>query len=261
MIKISAVIITFNEEKNISRCIASVKEVADEILVVDSFSTDQTREICESYAVRFIQNKWPGYADQKNFANSQASYDHILSVDADEALSPELITSIINIKQNWQYDGYEMNRMTNYCGKWIRHGSWYPDKQLRLFDRKTGSWNGERIHERFVIKQGGKIGFLQGDLYHYSYYTISQHIKQADHFTDLTAEVAFSRGKKAGLGKIIINPAFKFIRDYFFKFGFLDGYYGYVVCKISAHATFLKYAKIRQLILQAQQSTSSHENA
>jgi glycosyltransferase involved in cell wall biosynthesis len=243
---LSVVIITLNEEKNIARCLQSVKDVADEILVVDSYSTDRTEQICRSMGARFIQNRWQGYTSQKNFANSMALHDHILSIDADEALSDDLRKSILIVKENWLSDGYIMNRMTNYCGKWIRHGSWYPDRKLRLFDRTKGSWKGV-IHEEFFLKDGASTGSIRGDLLHYSYYTISDHVKQANHFTDITAELAYSKGKRAGLLKILFSPVVKFIRDYFFLLGFLDGYPGFIIAQISANATFLKYIKLRQL--------------
>lgn len=245
--KLSAVIITFNEEKNIARCIESVREIADEILVVDSFSTDSTEKICRSLGVRFVQNPWPGYMEQKNYADSIAANDMILSVDADEALSGKLKESIRKAKAAWNSDGYEMNRLTSYCGHWIRHGSWYPDRKLRLFNRRKGRWAGGRIHEYVELEDGSRVSRLEGDLLHYSYETISDHVRQADHFTNITAEVAFSEGKKAGCFRILCGPVFKFLRDYFFRLGFLDGYYGFVVCQISANATFLKYIKLKRL--------------
>jgi len=246
MTPLSVVIITLNEEKNIARCIHSVKDVADEILVVDSFSTDRTEEICRSMGARFINNAWEGYSKQKNFANSMAMYNMILSIDADEALSDELKISIKRLKENWKYDGYLMNRMTNYCGKWIRYGSWYPDRKLRLFDRTKGSWIGI-IHENFELNDKSNYGFVLGDLLHYSYYTITEHVSQANHFTDITAEIAYSRGKRANIFKILFNPLAKFIRDYFFLMGYIDGYYGFIICRISAYATFLKYTKLKLL--------------
>jgi glycosyltransferase involved in cell wall biosynthesis len=261
MVRLSAVIITFNEERNIARCLESIGGLCDEIVVVDSFSNDNTQKICEQYGAKFIRNKWPGYTEQKNFANSQANNDHILSLDADEALSPELRASILRAKESWTSPAYEMNRLTNYCGKWIRHGSWYPDRQLRLFDRTRGSWQGQKIHERFVLSGDEKPGFLEGDILHYSYYTISGHVAQANHFTDLTAEAAHLKGKNATMWKVIFSPAFKFMRDYFFKLGFLDGYFGYVVCRISAHATFLKYIKLRELAYYEKKRSNPDENA
>jgi len=248
MTKLSAVIITLNEEKNIGRCIDSLKGVADEIIVVDSGSTDGTEDICREKEVRFEFNTWQGYIEQKNFANSLATHDYIFSIDADEALSEELRKSILEAKEQFDADAYEMNRLTNYCGKWIRHGGWYPDRKLRLFHRDKYQWGGERIHEQMVNKDANtRVSYLKGDLLHYSYYDIAQHISQANHFTNMTAALAVEKGKRAGMLKIILSPLIKFIRDYFIRLGFLDGYYGYVVCRISAQATFMKYAKIRQL--------------
>lgn len=248
MTKLSAVIITLNEERNIARCIDSVIGVADDIVVVDSGSSDHTEAICKEKKVRFIEHKWEGYKEQKNYANSLAEYPLILSIDADEALSSDLQEAILRVKKDHTSDGYEMNRMTNYCGKWIRHCGWYPDRKLRLFDRSKFEWGGEKIHETVILKdKDAKISRLQGDLHHYSYYSISDHIAQANHFTNLTAELAVEKGKRSGFVKIIFSPAVKFFRDYFIKLGFLDGYYGYVVCRISAQATFMKYSKIRQI--------------
>jgi glycosyltransferase involved in cell wall biosynthesis len=243
---LSVVIITLNEETNIARCIESVRDVADEILVMDSYSTDRTEDICREMGARFLQNRWEGYSKQKNYANSMAQYDHILSIDADEALSDALRIAILNLKENWKYDGYFMNRMTNYCGKWIRHGSWYPDRKLRLFDRTKGTWKGV-IHENFELEDNSNIGFIWGDLLHFSFFTIAEHVNQANHFTDITAEQSYLKGKRAGILKIFFSPILKFIRDYFFLGGFLDGYYGFIVAQISANATFLKYIKLRQL--------------
>ncbi len=248
MPNLSAVIITLNEERNIGRCIDSVKEIADEIIVVDSGSTDRTKEICEKKGSRFIFNAWKGYIEQKNFANGLAEHPYILSIDADEALSEELKGSIIKAKKHFKADAYEMNRLTNYCGSWIRHGGWYPDRKLRLFHRDKFEWGGERIHENMIQKvDNPKVERLSGDLLHYSYYNIAQHIAQANLFTNMTAELAIEKGKHAGMLKIIFNPIVKFIKDYIIRLGFLDGYYGYVVCRISAQATFMKYAKIRQM--------------
>lgn len=248
MPKLSAVIITQNEERNIGRCIDSLKGVADDIVVVDSGSTDNTEAICKEKGARFFYNKWEGYIEQKNFANDLAEHKYILSIDADEALSEQLRNSILEAKDSLEADGYEMNRLTNYCGKWIRHGGWYPDRKLRLFHRDKFEWGGEKIHEAMVMKEpNAHIEGLSGDLLHYSYYNISQHIAQANHFTNMTAELAVEKGKRSGMIKIIFSPAVKFIRDYIFKLGFLDGYYGYIVCRISAQATFMKYSKIRQI--------------
>ncbi|MFA4851197.1 MAG: glycosyltransferase family 2 protein [Bacteroidales bacterium] len=247
MFQFSVVIITFNEERNIARCLKSLGEVADEIIVVDSFSTDKTAEICQKFPVKFILKEWMGYSPAKNFANSMANNDYILSIDADEALSDELRKAILELKKSDNlFDAYRFNRLANYCGKWIHHCSWYPNTKLRLWNRHKGEWEGE-IHEEVKMKSSAKVGFIKGDLLHYSYYSIEQHINQVNVFTDLTAKAAFKKGKKAGCLKILFSPFIKFTRDYFFRLGFLDGYAGFVICRISAHATFLKYAKLRQL--------------
>jgi len=247
MPQITVIIITLNEEKNIGRCIQSVQGIADEILVVDSFSSDNTEAVAKNLGARFIQHPFEDYVAQHIYADSQATHDIILSLDADEALSEDLAHSIKKIKKYWKNDGYFMNRKTNYCGKWIKHCGWYPDKKLRLYNRTKGQWNGKKIHEHYILKHGGTTGHLQGDILHYSFNSISEHIAQANKFTDLTAAAAFENGVKSNYFKLLFSPAFKFFRDYFINRGFLDGYYGYVICRISAHATFLKYSKLRQL--------------
>ncbi len=245
-IKLSVVIITFNEEKNIERCLLSVKDVADEIVVVDSFSKDNTKKICEKHQVRFIEHRFEGHIEQKNWAITQASNPYILSLDADESLTKELAEKINEIKQNWQFDGYSFNRLTNYCGKWIKHCGWYPDIKLRLWDSRKGSWTGINPHDKYELT-GNSVKHINEDILHYSYYSISDHIKQVNYFTDIAAEAAVKKGKKSSVFKIIVSPVVKFFRDYFFKLGFLDGYYGFVISMISSHATFLKYVKIKQL--------------
>ncbi len=251
MIQLSVVIITLNEEKNIARCLDSVKGIADEIVVVDSKSTDNTVEICKSYGARVIQHPFEGYVNQKNFANAQATNDHILSLDADEALSDELYHSIKQVKQKFDADGYTMNRLTNYAGKWIRHSGWYPDVKLRLFDRRKGEWTGLLIHEKFELYERSKVKqHLKGDLLHYSFPSVEDHKKQADKFTTLGAQADFKKGKKAPFYKIWGGPLIKFGKDYFFNLGFLDGKEGLIICWISAGATHAKYRKLRELYKQ-----------
>jgi len=247
MKKISAVIITFNEEKNIERCLQSLQEIADEVVVVDSFSTDRTVEICEQYGVKIFQHPFEGYVKQKNYANAQATYDHILSLDADEIPSEELFRSIKEAKQNFDADGYTMNRLTNYAGKWIRHSGWYPDVKLRLFDRRKGQWTGLLIHEKYELNKGGKLKHLKGDLLHYSFVSVEDHKMRAEKFTTMGAQADFQKGKKAPVFKILGSPVVKFIKDYFFNLGFLDGKEGWIICRISAHASYNKYRKLRNL--------------
>ncbi len=247
MIKLSVVIITYNEEKNIARCIESVAGIADEILVVDSFSKDKTKDICAKYNVRFIENAFEGHIQQKNFAAAEAKYNHVLSLDADEALSDELREEIVKVKQNFIADGYYVNRLSSYCGAWIHHCGWYPDSKLRLWDRTKGKWGGENPHDKYIIEADSQTKLLKGDLLHYTFHTIEQHLETINKFSTIAAQMRFKKGKQTGLLKILLNPCFKFIIQYFFKLGFLDGYYGYVICKNSAHSAFLKEIKLRQL--------------
>lgn len=246
-VQISVVIITFNEERNIGRCLDSVMEVADDIVVVDSFSTDRTEEICKEKGVRFVQHAFEGHIEQKNWAITQAKYQRVLSLDADEALDDRLRMEIRDIKSNWTHDGYTMNRLTNYCGKWIRHCGWYPDRKLRLWDSSKGVWTGVNPHDRYEMQQGATIAHLAGDLLHYSFYTIDQHIKQINYFTDLSSNAYYKKGKRSDILSIAIRPRITFLKMFIFKLGFLDGYYGWVICRNSAHATFLKYTKLREL--------------
>ena len=246
--KISAVIITLNEEGNIARCLDSLKNVADEIIILDSFSQDNTEKIARAYGVKFIKKAWEDFSRSKNFANEQATNDYILSVDADEALSDELVSAIMDLKKGEVLDGYVVNRRTSYCGKWIRHCGWYPDKKLRLWNKKKGGWEGA-IHEHVQLLSGAKIKGLKGDLLHFAFNSISEHIETANRYSEIAAKDALMRGRKAGLIKdVILNPLAIFLRKYFLQLGFLDGYHGYVICRISAFANFLKYSKLRSMI-------------
>lgn len=244
--KLSVVIITFNEEKNIGRCIDSVKEIADDIVVLDSFSEDRTPETCRKMGVRFFQQKWAGYSEQKNDANSLAENDWIFSIDADEAISEELKNSILGVKKNFASPYYRICRLTNYCGTWIRHGGWYPDLKVRFFDRRQHHWEGP-IHEKINIKDEKKIPVLHGDCFHYSYYSLEGHKAQAKHLSELVAKDLFNKKKKACYFKQMTSPFFKFLRMFILKLGFLDGYAGLVIALISSKAVFIKYEKLRKL--------------
>lgn len=244
--KLSAVIITYNEERNIARCLDSLSGVADDIVVLDSFSTDNTKEICSKYNVNFIQSEWLGYSETKNLANTKAKFDWILSVDADEALSENLKTSILNAKEKSKTSNYKFNRLTNYCGKWIRHSGWYPDCKFRIFDRREAKWKG-MIHETLENKSGKEPELLKGDLLHYSFYNIDEHVKKADYFSTISAKARFENGEKTNF--LLLAHAFqiKFCKHYFIKLGFLDGFYGFVIAMVSGYAAFLKQAKLREL--------------
>ncbi|MBN2523803.1 MAG: glycosyltransferase family 2 protein [Bacteroidales bacterium] len=244
--EISCVIITKNEEKNIEKCIRSVLPVVNEVVVIDSLSTDRTKEICTGLGARFIEHEWEGMIEQKNWAVKQAKYPYILSMDADEVLSDRLAASIMEVKKNWTHDGYYFNRLTNYCGKWIKHCGWYPDKKLRLWDRRKGKFTGFNPHDRYQMEEGATLKYLKGDLLHYSYRDINQHINQANHFADVGAKTAFINGKNSNIFLILFKPTWKFFKDYILKLGFLDGYYGLVISIISAQATFLKYIRLKE---------------
>jgi glycosyltransferase involved in cell wall biosynthesis len=247
MPELSVVIITFNEESNVERCLESIQNIADEIVVVDSYSSDNTRLICEKYGARFIEHDFEGYIEQRNFASTQATFSHQLALDADEALSEELKNGIRRIKENWEYDGYRMNRLANYCGKWIWHSGWYPDTKLRLYDVTKGEYKGVNPHGKFIMHQNTSIGFVKGNLLHYTYYSIKEHMERSDRYSTIAAREFLKQGKPIYYSNIIINPAAKFIRNYLFRLGFLDGYYGFQICRIMVAETYQKYRKAIRL--------------
>lgn len=247
MNKITAVIITLNEKRNIARCLDSLVSVADEVVVVDSFSTDGTADICARYNLRFVTHEWEGYIATKNYANNLASNDLILSIDADEALSPELAKSVQEIKgMDMKGKAYSMNRLMNYCGRWIRHGGWYPDVKVRLFDRRTVRWTGQKVHEILAIPEGTQVVPLKGDLLHYSFYTPEEHRLQMEKFATLSAEEMKEQGKYPNLLTACIHTGWKFLRDYLFKGGFLDGSLGWTIAHNNAHGVWHKYKKARE---------------
>jgi len=247
MIKISAVIIAYNEERFIGRCLESLQGVADEIIVVDSYSTDSTPDICRKFNVRFIQHKFEGYAEQKNYATSLATYPHVLSLDADEALSEELKNSILKVKENFEYDGYYFNRLNNYCGRWIRYSRLYPDKQLRLFISGKGEWVGPNPHDHFRLGNEARTSRLKGDLYHWIYESFEDHLNKINRFSTIAAEEYFRAGKKGGILTGIFHMIWNFLRSYVLNAGFLDGFLGYMHCSITAYGCFLKYAKLKRI--------------
>ncbi len=243
--KISAVIITRNEEKNIGRCLMSLTDIADEIIVVDSFSTDNTENICKEYGVKFVKKEFIGYDSSKNYGNSLAKYPFILSIDADEEISKALKESLRTAKADLKEDGYYVKRLTNYCGQWIYHCGWYPDTKLRLFKNAKSSWQGS-IHETLELSSN-KTKLLSGDLLHYSYPTIRSHSEKINHFTDMAAISSFKKKKKVTIFKLAMGPIFEFFKKYILKRGFLDGYYGFVISVMSAYYVFYKYAKLKDL--------------
>jgi glycosyltransferase involved in cell wall biosynthesis len=247
MPKISAVIITFNEELFIENCLLSLKNIADEIVVVDSFSTDDTEAICRKHDVKFIQHKFEGYVEQKNFALTQAAFPYVLSLDADEALTEDLIKSILEVKESFRYDGYIFVRQNNYCGHWIKYSGLFPEKKLRLFDSRKGKWMGPNPHDRFILNKGSRARRIKGALLHWNFSSYEEHIEKMNKFSTIGAIEAFKAGKKAGLFTAVTHMWWCFFRLYVLGTAFLEGHTGYVRCSIAAYSSFLKYAKLKQL--------------
>jgi glycosyltransferase involved in cell wall biosynthesis len=245
--KISGVIITYNEARNIARCLASLQDVCDEILVLDSFSNDSTQQICHSFGVRFEQNSFEGHIQQKNEALQRASHPWVLSLDADEALSPELRSSILALKkQGLQKGGFTFNRLTNYCGKWIHHSGWYPDTKLRLVTKADAKWGGINPHDQLQTSSELPIQHLKGDLLHYSYYTKADHFKQIAYFSEIASKELYARRVRSSLPKIVMKVLAQFIKTYVVKLGFLDGIAGWHIAVRSAYATQQKYQMLRK---------------
>ena len=244
--KLSAAIIAFNEEKNIRDCLASVKWM-DEIIVVDSFSTDNTVDICRQYTDKVIQQEWLGHVKQKQFALEQATGDWILSLDADERLSEEAAQAIKNRLYNGvpEASGFTFPRQSYYLGRWIKHCGWYPDRKLRLVRRGKGRWSGVDPHDKLVTD--GKVEHLSGKIYHYVYHDISHQLKTSDTFSRIVAEQWHQEGKKAHLLSLLVRPPLKFFGTYLWKRGFLDGMPGLMISVVASYYVFLKYAKLWEL--------------
>jgi len=247
MITISGLIITFNEEKNIARCIKSMQPVCDEIVVIDSGSTDRTVQIANELGARTIYNPFEGHIEQKNYAISKAKFDYVLSLDADEELDTELIRNITKLKSTILHDGIMFNRLTRYVDKWIYHCDWYPDTKLRLWRKGRGQWGGTNPHDIVVMASNAKVKKISGNLKHYSYNSISEHIDQTNKFTTIAAKAAYQNGVRSSLFKIATRPILKFIKDYFLRLGILDGKYGFVICYINSLSALLKYSKLKDL--------------
>lgn len=247
---LSVVIITYNEEKNIGRCINSVKGIADEIIVLDSFSTDNTVAIAEALGAVVTSGTFYGYISQKNKAIQLATHDYILSLDADEAVSDELATSILAAKKNIKYSAYSMNRCNWYRGKFIYHGLWYPDRKLRLFDRRVGYCGGFNPHDRIELRQPVAVKHLQGDLLHFTYQTETEYWERNEEVSQTAAQSMYENGKGRSWYKIIINPAWAFINGFFLRMGFLDGSRGWVIAVNTTRQCYRKYELLHQLYRQ-----------
>jgi glycosyltransferase involved in cell wall biosynthesis len=244
---LSAVIITLNEQNKIGRCIDSLWHVADEIIVLDSFSTDNTVVIAKEKAAIVKQEKFAGYIEQKNRALKFATHDYILSLDADEVLSPALISSILKEKEEFKFKAYSMNRHNHYCGKFINHGLWYPDRKVRLFDKRIAAWGGMNPHDKIILQDNLKPYLLKGNILHYSFETIKEHLERNERMSWIAAESITEAGKKKHWSKIFLSPAWSFFHGYILRLGFLDGVYGFIIAKQTARLSYLKYKKLHRL--------------
>jgi glycosyltransferase involved in cell wall biosynthesis len=250
MSTLSVIIIVHNEEENLPRCLESVKW-ADEVIVVDSHSTDRTPQIARDHGCKYFDLDWQGFGAAKQAALDHATCDWVLSIDADEAVSNELRASITSaISGSSPYRGYEMARLTDFLGKWIRHSGWYPDYILRLFRRDRGKFNQLVVHESIAVD--GPIGRLKGDLLHFSYPNLEKYFAKSNRYTTLGAEEAFRLGKRGGVIQLLLKPPISFFKHYIQKAGFLDGLEGLLVSSLSAAAVFNKYAKLWHLQRQAE---------
>jgi len=243
---LSACVIAFEEADRIGDCLASLA-FCDERLVVDSHSSDATREIAAAAGARVIERDWPGHVAQKAFAVGAASHDWVLCVDADERISPELRAEIERLRDAGfpGPPGYSMPRLSSYLGRWIRHGTWYPNRQLRLFDRRRGRWAGQDPHDR--VELSGRPGRLRGRLLHHPYRTLSDHLATIDRYTTIMASGLHEQGRRAGVSDLWLRPPARFLVSYLLRGGLLDGWRGLVLASLASHYVRLKYAKLRAL--------------
>lgn len=244
--KISATVITLNEEPNLARALASLR-CCDEIVVVDSGSQDHTVEIAERHGARVVRREFQGYADQKNFAAQEAQHDWILALDADEEISPALDKELRALKERGsKFDAYSFPRRARYLGRWIGYSGWYPDRKVRLYNRRKGRWAGAYVHES--VKVLGTIGRLRGDLLHYTCDDFARHIQTLDRYTTLAAQEMTVRGEHVGWSGLVLSPPWAFFRTYFLKRGFLDGWHGFVIATMAAFYVFARNLKAKSLM-------------
>ena len=243
--KISATIVTLDEEENIARAVRSV-QFCDEVLVVDSGSEDRTVEIASSLGARVVTNAWPGYAAQKNVAAGLARNSWILSIDADEEVTPELADRIGRLSAEAHgCAGFDFPRLARYCGRWIRHSGWYPDRKVRLYRRDLGQWVGQYVHES--VEVSGPVGHLDGDLLHFTCDTLERHRKNVSRYTDLAAREIQESGRSTPAWKLLLGPPFSFVKSYVLQLGFLDGAAGLRIASMAGLYVFQKNLKARRL--------------
>ncbi len=246
---VSGIVVCFNEEENIRRCLESLRW-CDEIVVVDSFSTDGTLEICKQFTDRVLQRTWAGYRDQKAFAHSQATKEWVILVDSDEQVSPELQEEIREAlkKDGGRYAGYAIPRLVFYLNRWWRRGGWYPDYKVRLFRRDRASWGGKDPHEKILVD--GPVRRLRHPLHHFTYRHIADHLERINRFTSISARELKAAGQNARWFDALLRPAARFFHSYVLKRGFMEGFAGFYVAVSAAVYVFLKYAKLWELDLE-----------
>ncbi len=246
--ELSVVIISLNEEDRIEDALKSCSGIADEIVVVDSYSTDNTIKIAETYGAKIFKNKFTDYGSQKNFALDKASFPWVLNLDADERISNTLKLEIQKIKQYKNHeiipDGFLIKRKTAYMGKWITHSGWYPDRKLRLFRKEKSKWQG-RIHEALILD--GKTAKMEGEILHFTYRNITDHIRRLNNYSRMQAEDIVKKGTKMLFLRAVLLPPITFLRFYLWKMGILDGFPGFVIALVSSWATAMKYLKAIEL--------------
>ena len=243
--EISAVLITYNEETRLESALKSVKDIVSEIIVVDSFSSDDTVKIAKKYTNRVFHREWTNYADQKNFANKKAAFPWILSLDADENISPKLCEEILNLKQTKPLvSGFSMPRQVFYLGRWIRHSGWYPDRKIRLFLKDKARWEGEYVHESLIVE--GEIQKLKAVIYHFSYRDIRDHLERINMFSSLGAQKLYAQKKKCRWAHLVCLPILRFLKAYIWRMGFRDGNAGLVIAILDGYSIFARYAKLRE---------------
>jgi glycosyltransferase involved in cell wall biosynthesis len=250
--KISAVIITLNEEDRLPDALASLQGVADEVVVVDSFSSDRTVEIARSAQAVVRQNRFEDYGQQKNFAISQAGCEWILNLDADERVSPELKQAIAGLKEGAAPVGaaaFAIKRKSFYLGRWIRHSGWYPDRKIRLFRKSAATWQG-KIHEKLVVT--GPVARLDGDILHFTYRDIGDHVRRLERYSAFQAEEIVAGGRKCLFLRLLLLPPVTFLRHFAWRLGFLDGFPGLVIATVQSWGTAMKY--MRAIALKRRES-------
>lgn len=245
MEKISVAIITKDEEKNIGACLESIRW-ADEIVVVDSGSIDKTREICGEYGAKVFVEEWQGFGRQKNKAVEKSKNEWVLNLDADEKVTPELAAEIAEVlEKKTDLSGFYIPRKNFFASRWIRHGGWYPDYNLRLFRKSKGRFQERQVHEKVILD--GQAGYLKNPLEHRTYGSLKQFLQRQDLYSDLAAQEMRREGKRYHFYDILFRPTWTFLQMYVIRAGFLDGYYGYLLARLYAYYTLAKYSKLKEL--------------